>query len=141
MKALSITRPWTELILRHGKTVENRTWATLYRGPLLVHAAKSWQGNAVAYAGEIGVEISWDPADYPLGIVGLVDLVGICGTQIDHPKLVCDCGPWAAAGHYHWKLANPRPFGQPIACNGALHLWTPGAETAALITDQIGSSA
>ncbi|HHY88739.1 MAG TPA: ASCH domain-containing protein, partial [Chloroflexi bacterium] len=40
MKALSVRQPWAWLIAQGYKTVENRTWATNYRGPLLIHAGK-----------------------------------------------------------------------------------------------------
>lgn len=39
MKALSIRQPWAWLILYAGKDIENRTWRTTYRGPVLLHAA------------------------------------------------------------------------------------------------------
>jgi hypothetical protein len=40
MKALSIRQPWAHLIVHEGKTIENRSWSTRYRGPVLIHAAK-----------------------------------------------------------------------------------------------------
>lgn len=40
MIALSIRQPWAWLILHAGKTVENRSWPTKYRGPVLIHAGK-----------------------------------------------------------------------------------------------------
>lgn len=39
MKALSVRQPWTFAITDLGKSVENRTWETKYRGPILLHAA------------------------------------------------------------------------------------------------------
>lgn len=39
--ALSIRAPWWWLILHAGKRVENRSWSTKYRGPVLLHAS-SW---------------------------------------------------------------------------------------------------
>jgi hypothetical protein len=46
MKALTICQPYAHLIClpdddARAKRVENRTWSTDYRGPLLVHAGKS----------------------------------------------------------------------------------------------------
>lgn len=41
MKALTICEPYTTLILRGAKRVENRTWSTRYRGPLYIHAGKN----------------------------------------------------------------------------------------------------
>lgn len=41
MRALTICQPYAELIARGDKPIENRTWATAYRGPLAIHAGKS----------------------------------------------------------------------------------------------------
>lgn len=41
MKALSVCQPWAHAILALGKNVENRSWPTSYRGPLLIHASKT----------------------------------------------------------------------------------------------------
>jgi hypothetical protein len=38
MKALSVQQPWADAIVRFGKDIENRTWATPYRGPIAIHA-------------------------------------------------------------------------------------------------------
>lgn len=40
MKVLSIQQPWASLIVQGHKKIETRTWATKYRGPLLIHAAQ-----------------------------------------------------------------------------------------------------
>lgn len=40
MKVLSIRQPWAWLIVVGWKDIENRTWSTAYRGPLLIHASK-----------------------------------------------------------------------------------------------------
>jgi hypothetical protein len=39
MRALTIRQPWAWLIVHGHKDLENRTWCTSYRGPLLIHAA------------------------------------------------------------------------------------------------------
>ena len=41
MKVLSIRQPWAWLICHGHKPIENRTWATKFRGQFLVHAGKS----------------------------------------------------------------------------------------------------
>jgi hypothetical protein len=41
-KALSIRQPWAHLIVAGIKQIENRTWTTRYRGPLLIHAGQLW---------------------------------------------------------------------------------------------------
>lgn len=41
MKALSVRQPEAWLICNGFKDVENRTWSTSHRGPLLIHAGKT----------------------------------------------------------------------------------------------------
>ncbi len=42
MKALTLTQPWATLVAIGAKQIETRSWATLYRGPLAIHAAKGY---------------------------------------------------------------------------------------------------
>jgi len=42
MKALSVRQPWAWLIAHGLKPVENREWETHYRGPVLIHASKTF---------------------------------------------------------------------------------------------------
>jgi hypothetical protein len=39
MKIITIRQPWAHLIVNASKNIENRTWATSYRGPILIHAS------------------------------------------------------------------------------------------------------
>ncbi|RZJ91586.1 MAG: ASCH domain-containing protein, partial [Chryseobacterium sp.] len=39
MKSLSIKQPWASLIASGIKDIENRTWATKYRGRIYIHAS------------------------------------------------------------------------------------------------------
>src|SRR3954462_15938308 len=41
MRALSVRQPWASLIAHGHKLIENRSWCTSYRGPLLIHAGQS----------------------------------------------------------------------------------------------------
>lgn len=43
MKALTISQPFASQITSGEKWIENRTWETLYRGPLAIHAGKGTQ--------------------------------------------------------------------------------------------------
>lgn len=124
MRALSLTRPWTTLVLHHGKLIENRTWSTSYRGPLVVHGAKSYDTAAVAYAASLVDDEQWTAllpygqAAHPTGLLGIVDLVSVC------TGFPCSCGPWAMPGQCHWRLRDPRPFPEPVPHGGRLGLWT-----------------
>lgn len=44
MKVLSLHQPWASLVAWGIKTIETRSWQTSYRGPLLIHAAKTTAG-------------------------------------------------------------------------------------------------
>lgn len=126
---LSVTRPWSTWIATAVKLVENRAWLTHYRGPMWIHAAKSWDDDAADFAQEVELdEGSHHPENHPTGILALVELTGIC-TMRD-ADLACDCGHWAVDGQYHWHLANPRRLATPIPARGMLGLWWPTGDLA-----------
>lgn len=62
MKAITICQPYAHLISlpesdpRH-KRVENRTWPTRYRGPLLIHAGKSRQWLSADFEGNFQIPL------------------------------------------------------------------------------------
>jgi activating signal cointegrator 1 len=45
VKALTLWQPWATLWVEGPKVYETRSWRTVYRGPLLVHAAKRWSSE------------------------------------------------------------------------------------------------
>lgn len=49
MKAISLKQPWAALIVAGIKPIENRKWSTSYRGPLLIHASKNWDGEGAEW--------------------------------------------------------------------------------------------
>lgn len=120
MKALSIKQPWAYLIVQGLKDVENRDWATQYRGPLLVHASKYTDDGSIAGAKAImdRLDIPWParatvPQVMALGaIVGMVEIVD-CVSESDSPWFV---------GEYGFVLRNPRII-QPIPYKGRLGLY------------------
>jgi hypothetical protein len=135
-KALTVHQPWAELIVRGAKRVENRTWATAYRGPLLVHAGLSRESyvEAAAVFGaferEYGVPL---PAEATLAfgaLVGLARLVACVpfGKASDDPAVAALASPFAA-GPVCWVLADPVRFARPVSCTGSQGLWAPDAAT------------
>jgi activating signal cointegrator 1 len=42
MKTITLTQPWATLVAIGAKRIETRSWATRYRGPLAIHAAKGY---------------------------------------------------------------------------------------------------
>ena len=109
MKALTVCQPYAEDIADGSKMIENRTWATPYRGPLAIHAGKSraWMGDG-------------DRQDLVFGaVVAVADLVD-CRRWEDLPPAMWDRddaeGPWC------WILANVRRI-TPVYVRGAQGLW------------------
>jgi hypothetical protein len=76
MRILSIRQPWCTLIASGIKTVENRSWATHYRGPVYLHASKKSEAgkpDIIEYCKARGVDIS--TMEFPLGgIIGVANL-------------------------------------------------------------------
>ncbi len=142
MRALTVRQPWAFAIARLGKDVENRTWNTTYRGPLAIHAASRWDGE------EASVRVYELTGAYLVksvesAIVAVVDLVDVCTARENAGG--CECGPWAVAGQFHWRLADARPLAEPVPGKGRLGLWslTPDADAAVrdqLVADVTGSS-
>jgi hypothetical protein len=113
MKAISICQPWAWLIVQGYKDVENRTWSTKYRGPILIRAGKTldpaFDELRQMLRGEFDIHV---PAYKQLphgGIVGQATIVD-CVTNYDSDFF---------AGPYGFVLgdAQPLPF-QP--CKGQL---------------------
>ena len=136
IRGLSVRQPWAWAITCAGKTVENRSRPTSYRGLLAIHASKTRPldadlGNPLILdaIADQGFEI--DKAASVLGaIVAVAELVSC------HPHCrasaspdACDtvwaplCSPWAVRSQWHWQLANIRPLSEPVPCRGMLGLW------------------
>lgn len=90
MRALSIRQPWAELILRGDKDVENRSWRTHHRGPLLIHASRTVDREAMRRHGFVSLPTG--------GLVGLVDVID-CTEQ--------RTSPWHLEGCFGWYCRRP----------------------------------
>jgi len=100
MKIISIRQPWASLIVSSLKDVENRTWPTRYRGPVLIHASqRADDATSEDIERRFGVRL---PAELPLG--GVVGIAEIVGCVKDHPS------KWYAPSHWAFALTNSRPL-------------------------------
>lgn len=107
VRAITVRQPWAALIASGRKDVENRTRGTLYRGPLLIHAAR--QLAPVAWPPDV-------PPDAPRGAfvaLGRLDDVHRCDGA---------CSPWAASDRWHYVIADVRPI-PPRPASGRLGVW------------------
>jgi hypothetical protein len=109
--ALSVRQPWASLILLAGKDIENRTWETRKRGPILIHAAKGMTKreyqDAMDFADANGtcrighLLDAFEPDNLPRGgIIGSINLAD-CVYQSD--------SPWFQ-GPYGFVLQDPKPL-------------------------------
>lgn len=57
MKALSIRQPWAWAIASGIKPVENRTWATQFRGDFLIHAGKKIDPEGIQFIKSLGIAL------------------------------------------------------------------------------------
>lgn len=130
--ALTISQPYACMLVNpevfevHGippKRVECRSWTTRYRGPLLLHAGKGFDQDALPYwIRRFPMLADMMPLEQKIydvgGIVGIADLIDIVTESAD---------PWFF-GKYGWVLANARslPFvpcaGQPSLFSVSLDL-------------------
>jgi hypothetical protein len=105
MRALSIRQPWAWLIVHGHKPVENRDWATDFRGPLLIHASKTllvpeFEEQCQQVLDWFGIDV---PADVPRGgIVGMANVTD-CVQELDSLWFTGPCGLLLAD-------AKPLPF-------------------------------
>lgn len=106
MIALSIRQPWAWLIVNGHKRLENRTWATRHRGPILIHAAKAMTradyGGAAMLAEADGVTLPPFEALERGGIVGQAEIVDCINYSTSHWFF----GPYA----FVLENACPLPF-------------------------------
>ena len=117
-KALSIRQPWAWLIVNGFKDVENRSWKTKYRGPVLVHAAKKIEKYAYEWVEwKFGSVIKIPPPDQLErgGIVGVTAIVD-CVEEFSESR-------WHALGAcgFILKDSKPLPF---MACKGKLSFFS-----------------
>jgi hypothetical protein len=115
LPALSVRQPWAWLLASGQKDIENRTWRTRYRGPILIHAGlnrSGWKPELLAdIAPLVHLPIELDFG----GIVGIADVVACEETS---------CSPWYITGSFAWVLSDAAvlPF---RSCKGALGIFKP----------------
>lgn len=125
---LTICQPWAWAIAVAGKDVENRSWATRYRGPLIIHAGKSHS--------HLG---SLNPADYPgcPAVPALLDFGAVVAVARLADVVLDSKSAWAERRMYHWALRDVVKLATPVACQGAQGLWWPHHSTIDAINEQI----
>jgi len=100
------------------KDVENRSWSTDHRGPLVIHAARTLdvsKEDLEEYAQEYG----FDPAKLVYGaLIGIIDVVD-CTMEVT--------SEWHYKGKYGWYLKNSKRLEIPVYLSGQLGLFNVSA--------------
>lgn len=80
LRALSIRQPWAWAITHAGKRIENRSWSTNYRGPILIHAGAAFP------------EHEYEDAVHFMVDIGAVDTLHRAGGTVGKPLI-----PWRSS--------------------------------------------
>lgn len=140
-KAISIKQPWAYLICAGIKDVENRTWATKYRGRVYIHASAKPVGQYFNEGVFTADQLNYLIQSKKINLIEKVQLSAIIG-YVDIVDCVEDhISIWAEhwvlkEWHngvrggtydqrvYNWVLANPVLFDKPILnVKGILSFW------------------
>lgn len=147
MKTITLWQPWASLVAVGAKKIETRSWATNYRGPLAIHAAKKHfdtlfylDRDLQGFADALNLPNIFRFDVLPLGCV-----IAICNL-IDCPKVINrkfvtgkiltvqlkngrevtgnelafgDLSP----GRYAWILEDTKRLPEPMPAKGRQGLW------------------
>lgn len=126
MKVITIKQPWATLIAEGYKEYEFRTWKTIYRGDILIHAGKSIDKKAMERFKYLNLE-------YPIGQIiakaTIIDCIKVDDklrnilskkNSIVYKNVINKTSnDWDG---YGFKLENVKKI-IPIKINGKLSLW------------------
>lgn len=121
MKVLSIKQPWAWLIVNGIKDIENRTWATSFRGKFLVHSSKKFDLDGYQFLidnrkklnipPEFWNEFEWETGAFTRGfIIGETTITDV----VEQSE-----SPWFF-GPKGFVLTDSRPFKNPTPLKGKL---------------------
>ena len=143
IRVITLTQPWASLVAHGLKRFETRSWATAYRGPLAIHAAKGFPREcrdlcSTEPFAEALTSISIARFDQlPRGAV--LATVMLCGC-FEMGSLLAPCTAdllasfkvptWPESafgdfmrGRFAWYLDHLERLAEPIPAKGALGLW------------------
>ena len=129
--ALSLRQPWAWAILHAGKRIENRTWATKYRGRIRLHAAKTWDDAGYAELLRMGLQppprlhMVGRQLGFYVGEVTVVDCWSLDDMNRDgDPDFEDQQEPWIF-GPICWVLKDPIAYSTPVPGRGFPGLYYP----------------
>lgn len=130
-RVLTVRPPWGGLIAAGLKDIENRTWPTRHRGPVLIHSSAGPR----------------DTPAFPIDPARVPEHLQARGCVLAHATLAdchqaapgCCASLWAEPfdGIWHWALTQVRALPRPIPAKGRLGLWRPGPALLAEVKAQL----
>jgi activating signal cointegrator 1 len=138
MKALTLHQPYASLIAIGAKQIETRSWATSYRGPLAIHAARTLhRARALCqvepYRAVLAAAGYSEPETLPVGAVVATCRLVACLPMGDARTFPLTGVPLPGSpehafgeykpGRYMWLLADVEPLAVPVSARGWQGLW------------------
>lgn len=121
MRALSIQQPWAWLIVNGHKDIENRNWRCHFRGPVLIHAGKRIDRDAMEDLRDGYHPVSGDRLD--LDLPEIFETGGIVGEAVIADCVERSTSAWFV-GRFGIVMRDARPLDfRP--CKGALGFFVP----------------
>lgn len=138
MKALTIWQPWSSLLVFGQKKYETRSWATAYRGPIAIHAAKRPVRRTID---ALDTGNAWDtlelfeslfPGTGELAQLSTGAIIGtaiLTGCNLIDEAFAAGLTPQERAlgdftlGRYAWEFQKMIPVDPPIPAKGMQGLW------------------
>jgi len=117
--ALSIRQPWAWLVVNGFKDIENRTWQTKVRGPILIHAAKGMTRQEYEDCQYFMYLKYLDTAYSALPDFNELPRGGIVGSAVIKDCVTRSDSPWFT-GPYGLILDQTSAFKRILKINGAL---------------------
>lgn len=124
--ALSLRQPWAWAVLHAGKSVENRMWATKYRGRIRIHAARRWDPHGEEWIAQHLGRIVPNPVicrdkGWLGAYLGEVTVTNCVAYDAAFRAVE---NPWAF-GPICWILTDARAYPEPIPGRGYPGLYFP----------------
>jgi len=150
VKALVVKNPWSWCIVQAAhdpgaKTVENRGWATPWRGDLAIIEGRALDRDALDHPlvtrtierWSVGRPALWPEWEATRGVVvAVVRLHTVCLRSRSKTGL-CTCPPWAVSGQAHWRYDNVRPLPEPVPARGLQGVFDLPPEAEAAVRAQL----
>lgn len=126
MKAISLWQPWATLVATGAKRHETRSWETLYRGPIAIHAAKRWTSELKNIRSSDPFVANLPAGPLPFGAIIAVARLVNC-VRIDNDTTPTDAvevvfGDYTH-GRFRWDFDNVVLLDKPILFRGAQGLF------------------